>query len=241
MNIYPAIDLIHGKVVRLKHGDFYQMTVYSDDPVQVARSFMEQGAEYLHVVDLDGAREGEPENDAIIARIIAESGLKVEVGGGIREKDTIEKYLSMGAHQVILGTAALENGDFLHDAVDTYGEKIVVGVDVKDGFVAVKGWQELSDMRLDTFFQDLSAIGVGRIICTDISRDGGMMGSNQDLYRELVEEYPVRITASGGVTTLADIRALQSIAVEGAIIGKALYTGDIILSEAISLAKGDGR
>ncbi len=239
MNIYPAIDLIEGKAVRLVHGDFDRMTVYSDDPVQVARSFMEQGAQYLHVVDLDGAREGEPENDDLIARIIAESGLKVEVGGGIRDKETIEKYLDMGAYQVILGTAALENGDFLHDAVDTYGEKIVVGVDIKDGFVAVKGWQEVSDMRLDTFLQDLSAIGVGRIICTDISRDGGMMGSNQDLYRALVEEYPVRITASGGVTTLDDIRALRLIGVEGAIIGKALYTGGIDLAAAIHLAKGD--
>lgn len=239
MNIYPAIDLIEGKAVRLVHGDFDRMTVYSDDPVQVARSFMEQGAQYLHVVDLDGAREGEPENDDLIARIIAESGLKVEVGGGIRDKETIEKYLNMGAYQVILGTAALENGDFLHDAVDTYGEKIVVGVDIKDGFVAVKGWQEVSDMRLDTFLQDLSAIGVGRIICTDISRDGGMMGSNQDLYRALVEEYPVRITASGGVTTLDDIRALRLIGVEGAIIGKALYTGGIDLAAAIHFAKGD--
>ena len=239
MNIYPAIDLVQGKAVRLVHGDFDQMTIYSDVPVEVAKDFLTQGAQFLHVVDLEGARDGEPRNEGVIARIIQESGLIVEVGGGIRDKETIEKYLAMGARQVILGTAALEDADFLHDAVDIYGESIVIGVDVKDGFVAVEGWRELSDMRLDTFLQDLSAIGVGRIICTDISRDGAMAGANRDMYRELVEEYPVRITASGGVSTLDDIRALRHIGVEGAIIGKALYTGGIDLTVALHLAKGE--
>ena len=240
MKIYPAIDLMQGKAVRLLHGDYQQMTVYSDDPVATALHFKQQGAAYLHLVDLEGAREGEPENQEVIARIIQATGMKAEVGGGIRDMQTIQDYLCLGAHRIILGTAALENTDFLHDAVDIYGEKIVVGVDVRDGFVAIQGWMETSDVRLDTFIQDLSALGISRIICTDISRDGAMQGTNQELYQELVERYPMHITASGGISTLSDVETLKNMGLRSIIIGKALYTGDIDLAAALLIAKGEG-
>ena len=236
MNIFPAIDLIDGKAVRLFKGDYNQMTVYSENPAEVAVSFKEAGAKYLHLVDLDGARTGVPENLDTVRDIIKKSGLLAEVGGGIRSADTIEKYLSAGALRVILGTAALENRSLLCDLVKEYGAKIAVGVDLKDGFVAVKGWREVTNVKCDDFMADLESIGVKTVICTDISKDGAMGGTNRGMYRELSQKYGIDITASGGVSSLEDVSALADLKIYGAIIGKALYTKDIDLKAAIEIA-----
>ena len=236
MVIYPAIDLVGGRAVRLYKGDYAQMTVYSNDPVAVAKDFRSTGATHIHLVDLEGAKSGVPGNLDTIRRILAETDLFVEVGGGIRNMQTVEAYLSAGVDRVILGTAAVTDPDFLEAALQKYGEKIAVGVDLKDGCVAIKGWTETSALRAEAFFEKMQTLGVKTIICTDISRDGAMKGTNRQLYRELSEKYGVDLIASGGVSTLEDVRALAEMGLHGAIIGKAYYIGAIDLRTAIEVA-----
>lgn len=237
MNLFPAIDLVDGKAVRLIRGDYQQMTVYSDDPVSVAKGFAACGAKYLHVVDLEGARDGNTPNLGVIKRLIAESGLLVEVGGGIRSMDTVKAYIDAGAFRVIIGTAAVTDPDFLDAALRAYGEKIAVGVDIKDGMVAIKGWQEVSQLDCFAFCEQLTQKGVDCVICTDISKDGLLSGTNLSLYAELSSRFPIKITASGGVTTVEDVKKLTEMKLYGAILGKALYTGAIDLSNALQAAK----
>ena len=237
MIIFPAIDLYDGKAVRLYKGDYKNMTVYSDDPLSVARDFEEAGATHVHMVDLEGAKDGTTPNLDIVARVARETALFVEIGGGIRSMETVKKYVSAGVRRVILGTAAVNDPDFLRAAVAEYGELISVGADVKDGYIAIKGWLEQSNVTLDEFVSQMQSIGVRHMICTDISRDGAMRGTNLELYRQLSAKYSMDITASGGVSTLEDIRALRKMELYGAIIGKAYYTGDIKLGEALEVAK----
>lgn len=236
MKIFPAIDLYQGRAVRLLKGDYRQLTVYSDDPLSVARGFEAAGAEWVHLVDLEGARDGGTPAFGLVAAVARETGLKVEIGGGIRDEETVEKYLDAGVCRVILGTAAVENRGFLETAVRRFGEKIAVGVDVRDGFVAVKGWTELSGKTLEGFCGELQELGVKTVICTDISRDGAMRGTNRALYEGLSRRFSVDFIASGGVSTLADVRALRDMGLYGAILGKALYTGAIDLKQAIEEA-----
>lgn len=237
MNIFPAIDLIGGKAVRLYKGDYDRKTVYSDNPLGVAMGFREAGAEYLHLVDLDGAKSGMAENLALISDIIQKSGLRVEVGGGIRTEETIAQYVEIGVLRVILGTVAVTNRPFLEEMLARYGEKIAVGVDIKDGMVATHGWVNTSDMDCFTFMEDLQKMGVKTVICTDISRDGAMAGTNLDLYRKLLDRFSIDIVASGGVSSMADVKALREMDIYGAILGKALYVGGIDLAEAIRSVK----
>ena len=237
MHIFPAIDLYGGKAVRLYKGDYAQMTVYNDDPSAVAEDFCRAGAKYLHLVDLEGAKTGLTPNLDTIVNIIRKTDMFVEVGGGIRNMQTVDTYLSAGVNRVILGTAAVQDPAFLREAVAKYGDRIAVGVDLKDGFVAIKGWTESSAYTADAFFAHLQKIGVSTVICTDISRDGAMQGTNRELYRRLSKAYSVQIIASGGVTDISDIHALREMDLYGAIIGKAYYTGVIDLKEAIEVAK----
>lgn len=237
MTIFPAIDLLEGQAVRLYKGDYSKKTVYSDDPVGLAASFREMGATHLHAVDLSGAREGSADAFPIVQRIARESGLLVEVGGGIRDEETVERYLSAGVWRVILGTAALKDGALLEKLLLRYGKRIAVGVDLRDGKVAVRGWLETSDETGDSFLARMESLGVRGIICTDIARDGAMEGTNRGLYKALSEKYPFQIVASGGISTLDDLKALRSYGIFGAIVGKALYTGAIDLQEAIEVCK----
>jgi len=237
MNIFPAIDLIDKKAVRLLKGDYDKVTVYSDSPVDVAKGFEALGAEYLHTVDLDGAKSGLTPNFEVVKDIIENTSLKVEIGGGIRSMETIDKYVSIGVYRVILGTAATENLGFLKEAVGKYGEKIAVGADIKDGFVAIRGWLEKSEYTIDEFCKVLSEIGVKSVIVTDVTKDGAMQGTNVDLYKQLSEKFDLDFVASGGVSSMEDIKRLKKMNLGGAIIGKALYTGDIDLKEAIELSK----
>lgn len=233
MYIYPAIDLYEGKAVRLFKGDYAQMTVYSDNPAEVAKGFAAVGAKHIHLVDLEGAKKGEPANLETIEKIIASADLFVEVGGGIRNMQTIESYLSIGVDRVILGTAAVTDPAFLEEALKTYGEKIAVGVDIKDGYVAIKGWTEKSSVTAEDFFARMEKLGVKTVICTDISRDGAMKGTNRELYKALSETYAIDLIASGGVSTMEDVKALADMKLHGAIIGKAYYIGAIDLKEAV--------
>lgn len=237
MLLFPAIDLYEGKAVRLFKGDYAQMTIYSDNPVEVAKGFKAAGANYLHVVDLEGAKTGDTPNFEVIANIVKESGLNVEVGGGIRSLDVVKKYIDAGVLRVILGTAAITQPDFLEEAVKLYGEKVAVGVDVKDGKVAIKGWTEVSEYSCNDFCEKLAGIGVKTIICTDISKDGVLGGTNLALYKELSEKFSMDIIASGGVSSLDDVAKLNEMDMYGAILGKALYTGNIDLAEAIALVR----
>jgi len=237
MIIYPAVDLYEGKAVRLVQGDYAKMTVYENDPLDAALHFREAGAQWVHLVDLEGARDGTTPNLETVLRIRRESGLKAEIGGGIRTMETVEKYLSEGLDRVILGTAALEDEDFLRQALARYGNRIAVGVDILDGQVAVRGWREKSGTDAFSFCEKLQETGLSTLISTDISRDGAMRGANRALYRELQEKFSMNIVASGGVSSLDDVRALASLDLYGAIIGKALYTGDIDLKEAIEVAE----
>ena len=236
MFIYPAIDLYDGKAVRLYKGDYAQMTVYSENPAEVAKAFAAAGSRHIHLVDLEGAKKGEPANLDTIRSIIDAADLFVEVGGGIRSMDTIESYLSIGVDRVILGTAAVTDPEFLEAALAKYGEKIAVGVDLKDGFVAIKGWTETSALTADAFFAKMEQLGVKTIICTDISRDGAMKGTNRELYKALSEKYAIDLIASGGVSSLEDVQALAEMNLHGAIIGKAYYIGAIDLKTAIEVA-----
>ena len=237
MYIYPAIDLYGGKAVRLYKGDYAQMTVYSDDPVSVARDFAAAGASHIHLVDLEGAKIGKPANLDTIAKIVEATGLFAEVGGGIRDMETVDSYLSIGVSRVILGTAAVKDPVFLQAALDKYGEKIAVGVDLKDGYVAIKGWTETSNLKTEDFFEKMQNMGVKTIICTDISRDGAMKGANRELYRELSSKFAIDLIASGGVSSMEDVTALAEMKLHGAIIGKAYYIGAVDLKQAVEAAK----
>ena len=237
MFIYPAIDLYEGKAVRLYKGDYDRMTVYSDHPPEIAKAFAAAGAGHIHLVDLEGAKKGSPANLETIEKIIAGTDLFVEVGGGIRTMQTVDAYLSIGVDRVILGTAAVENPAFLEGALAKYGEKIAVGVDLKDGYAAIKGWTEKSGLTAEGFFDKMQALGVKTVICTDISRDGAMKGTNRELYRELSEKYSIDLIASGGVSSMEDVKALREMNLHGAIIGKAYYIGAIDLKEAVEVAK----
>ncbi|MBE6706583.1 MAG: 1-(5-phosphoribosyl)-5-[(5-phosphoribosylamino)methylideneamino]imidazole-4-carboxamide isomerase [Ruminococcaceae bacterium] len=238
MYIIPAIDLIGGKAVRLQKGDYNKVTVYSDSPAEVAESFERDGAKMLHVVDLDGAKDGTTANFDTVKEIIRRTGLSVEIGGGVRNIERVKKYIDIGVDRVIIGTAAVTDPDFLKEAVKLYGEKIVVGVDVKDGYVAIKGWLEVSEVSCNDFCKHLCELGVKTVICTDISKDGMMSGTNLELYRDLSRRFGMNIIASGGVSSLDDVRALGKMNIYGAILGKALYTGAVKLTDAVSVAEG---
>ena len=235
MNIFPAIDIIGGKAVRLERGDYAKMTVYSDSPVEVAKSFEAAGAEYLHVVDLEGAKDGTTPNLETIMKIVKETSLKVEIGGGVRSDEVLKAYVDAGVYRVILGTAAVKDPDFLEKSVRTYGKKVAVGVDLADGMVAIKGWREVSALSCEEFFERLEELGVSTVICTDISKDGLLGGANIELYRSLSKKFKIDIIASGGVSSLEDITKLREMKLYGAILGKALYTGKVDLKEAIKL------
>lgn len=237
MVIYPAIDLYNGKAVRLYKGDYAQMTVYNENPVAVALDFKAAGASHIHLVDLEGAKSGTTPNLATVCAIKEATGLFCEIGGGVRSMEVVKAYLEAGVDRVILGTAAVTDEAFLKTAVAAYGEKIAVGIDIKDGYVAIKGWTEQSQEKAMDFCGKMEQLGVKTIICTDISRDGAMMGTNRDLYRQLSEQFDLDIIASGGVSTLEDVQALAAMDIHGAIIGKAYYTGAIDLKEAIEVAK----
>ena len=237
MLIFPAIDLLEGQAVRLLKGDYTQKTVYSDDPVQVAKDFKAQGATCIHIVDLEGAKDGTTPNLPIVCAIKEQTNLFCEIGGGIRSMDVIRRYMDAGIDRVILGTAAVANKELLQQAVAEYGEKIAVGVDIKDGKVAVKGWLVDSGLDAFDFCREMVAIGIKTLICTDISKDGAMQGTNRELYRELAKEFSVQITASGGVSTIDDVKALRAMDLYGAIIGKAYYIKAIDLAEAIEVAR----
>ncbi len=237
MLIFPAIDLYEGKAVRLYKGDYANMTVYSSDPLSVARDFEAAGATWIHMVDLEGAKEGTTPNLGVVASVAQNTGLKVEIGGGIRSMETVKTYLDAGVSRVILGTAAVTNPEFLKEALATYGEKIAVGVDIKEGKVAIKGWLETSEDDAMTFCQKMQDLGVSTVICTDISRDGAMQGSNNQLYAGMAERFSLQIIASGGVSSMDDVNRLRSMNLYGAIVGKAYYTGAINLKEAIEESK----
>ena len=237
MYIFPAIDLYDKKAVRLYKGDYNEMTVYSENPIEIALDFKASGAEFIHVVDLEGAKDGTTPNISVVEKIAKESGLFVEVGGGIRDMGVLEKYFSAGVSRAILGTAAVNDEEFLKTAVSKYGEKIAVGADVKDGYIAIKGWTQKSEYTLDAFFEKMQALGVKTIICTDISKDGAMRGTNLKMYRELSKKYSLDIVASGGVSTLSDVSELAKMNLYGAIIGKAYYTGAVSISDAVKVAK----
>lgn len=237
MLIFPAIDLLEGEAVRLYQGDYNKKTVYNTDPLEVAMDFKNQGATCIHLVDLEGAKSGETPNIETVLRIKKEAGLFCEIGGGIRDMKTVARYLDSGLDRVIIGTAAVTDKAFLKEALREYGEKIAVGIDIKDGSVAIKGWTSDSGLDAFSFFGNMVEEGVRTVICTDISKDGAMMGTNRELYRELSGRFGIDITASGGVSSIEDIKALRAMNLYGAIIGKAYYTGAVSLREAIEEAK----
>lgn len=237
MIILPAIDLYGKKAVRLYKGDYEKMTVYSDSPLSVAEDFEKSGAGYIHMVDLEGAKDGTTPNISVVAQVAEKTRLKIEIGGGIRSVEVIEKYLNAGVNKVILGTAAVTDRAFLTEAVKRYGQAVAVGADVKDGFVAIRGWKEKSAFTLSDFMKDMQDVGVKNIICTDISKDGAMQGTNLSLYKELSEKYQMDITASGGISGIEDIEALKEMCIYGAIVGKAYYEGALDIAHAIEVAK----
>ena len=237
MKLYPAIDLYEGKAVRLFKGEYQQMTVYSENPAEIALDFQNCGASCIHMVDLEGAKFGTTPNLHVIQKVLETTDLFVEVGGGIRTMETVDAYLSLGVNRVILGTAAVTDRAFLETALQKYGEKIAVGVDLKDGYVAIKGWTEKSQWTADAFFADLEKLGVSTVICTDISRDGAMRGTNRQLYKELSQKYNIQLIASGGVSSIDDVKALNAMNLHGAIIGKAYYPGAIDLRQALEVCR----
>lgn len=236
MIIFPAIDVIGGKAVRLLRGEYDKKTEYGD-PCYFAEEFKRQGATHIHTVDLDGAKAGKAVNFEVITAIKKKTDLFVEIGGGVRDLETIKKYIDGGIDRVILGTSAAGDGEFLKSAVENFGDKIAVGADVKDGFIAVKGWTEKSGEDLFSFLKRISAAGVKTVICTDVSKDGALCGTNVRLYEEISSRFSMDVTASGGVTDIDDIKKLKSLGLYGAIIGKAYYSGRISLADAIKVAK----
>lgn len=237
MLIYPAIDIFSGKAVRLFKGDYAQMTVYNENPEEVALDFLNNGATHIHLVDLEGAKSGETPNIETVIKIKKTTKLFCEIGGGIRSIEVIDRYISAGIDRVILGTAAVTNEGFVEEAVQKYGEKIAVGIDIKDGLVAIKGWTETCNIDAFTFCEKMQSIGVKTIICTDVSKDGAMLGSNHQLYRDLSNRFSLNIIASGGVSSIEDIKKLSELKLYGAIVGKAYYTGAVSLKEAIEVAQ----
>ena len=237
MRIFPAIDLYDKKAVRLYKGDYAQMTVYSENPIEIARDFEAAGAKFIHMVDLEGARDGTTPNLHIVREIAQKTALFTEIGGGIRSMETVRAYLEAGVDRVILGTAAVTDEAFLKEAIAAFGERIAVGVDIKDGKVAIKGWLETAEWDALAFCERLQSLGVKTVISTDISRDGAMQGANHALYRTLSERFGMQFVASGGVSSIEDVKALAARGLYGAIIGKAYYTGAIQLAEAIEVAK----
>ena len=233
MLLFPAIDLYEGKVVRLLKGDYNRMTVYSDAPVHVAQEFAASGITHIHLVDLEGARSGETPNLETVLRVKEITGLFCEIGGGVRSMEVVRRYLDAGIDRVILGTAAVTDEAFLKEAVEEYPGQIAVSVDIRDGCVAIRGWEEKTKLYAFDFIDKLCTMGVDTVICTDISRDGAMHGTNRRLYKDLTEQFKINITASGGVSTLEDIRALHSLGLYGSIIGKAYYTGAVDLKAAL--------
>lgn len=238
MLVFPAIDMYGGKAVRLYRGDYEQMTVYSDDPVSVARDFVLAGAEQIHMVDLEGARDGDMPNLGTVREIYKATGAFIELGGGIRSLDALARVFDAGVSRAILGTAAVSDPAFLEAAVAKYGNKIAAGCDLRDGVVAVKGWLESSGVTADEFFSRMTALGIDTIICTDIARDGAMRGANAALYGEIMAAHPgIKLVASGGVSGMEDIGRLRALNLYGAIVGKAYYTGAIDLKKAVEAAK----
>ena len=237
MVIYPAIDLFDGKAVRLYKGDYTRMTIYNEDPVAVALDFQKKGATHIHLVDLEGAKAGTTPNLETVCAIKKATGLFCEIGGGVRSMEVVRRYLDAGIDRVILGTAAVTDESFLRSAVAEFSEKIAVGIDIRDGYVAIKGWTEKSQEKALDFCGKMQKLGVRTLICTDISRDGAMEGANHSLYQELAETFSMNIIASGGVSAMEDVKRLAAMDIHGAIIGKAYYTGAIDLAEAIGVAK----
>ncbi len=236
MKIFPAIDLYEKKAVRLYKGDYREMTVYSEDPLSVAKDFEAKGAEWIHMVDLEGARDGTMPNLCMVEKIARNTSLSVELGGGIRSIDAIDRCFAAGVKRVILGTAAVTDPEFLRLSVSLWGDKIAVGADVKDGCIAIRGWQETAPLTLDAFLEEMVKIGVCTVICTDISKDGAMKGANVELYAALCRRYPLQFVASGGVSDLKDIQVLAGMGLYAAILGKAYYTGAVDLEKAIEVA-----
>ena len=236
MIIIPAIDMISGKPVRLYQGDYAKSEVVAESVLDTALSFEKAGASYIHMVDLEGARDGGTPNLPVVEQVARETGLFVEVGGGVRSMETIARYFAAGADRVILGAAAVSDEALLREAAAKFGEKIAVGADVRDGFIAIKGWLEKSELSLAAFLEKMQSIGIKTVICTDISRDGAMQGTNLELYARLNACYDMQIVASGGVSSLEDLRKLKEIGLFGAIIGKAYYTGAIDLREALEVS-----
>ena len=237
MKIFPAIDLFGGKAVRLFKGEYDKLTVYSDTPLSVARDFLNEGCEYMHIVDLEGAKDGTTPNLELIKTLVKESGLFCEVGGGIRSLEVVKRYIDAGVERVILGTAAVTDREFLKQALALYGEKIAVGVDLKDGYVAIKGWTQKSSLEGFAFMKELEELGVKTVILTDISKDGAMAGANHALYAAVNKRLSLNVIASGGVSSIEDVKRLRDIGTYGAIVGKAYYVGAIKLSEACEVAK----
>ena len=237
MKLFPAIDIRNKQVVRLTYGDYDQMTVYSSEPVAIAKDFLSKGADCLHVVDLDGAKDGVMSNFDTIKEVLSVKGLFTEIGGGIRTEEAIAKYVEAGAGRVILGTIAVEDPKFLEDMVKKYGKKIAVGIDSKDGFVRTRGWLENSGISTMDFCTRMRDLGVGAIICTDISKDGALKGTNMELYKELSQLEGIDVVASGGITYYNEIEALAKMNISGAILGKALYTGALDLEKALKIVK----
>lgn len=239
MNLFPAIDLYEGKAVRLYKGRYEDMTVYSEDPGSIGEDFARAGASHIHIVDLEGAKEGTTPNFETVLDIKQRSGCFCEIGGGIRSMDVVKKYMDAGIDRVILGTAAVTDRAFLEEALAVCGDRIAVGVDIRDGCVSIKGWTQDSGLDAFDFCQEMQDLGVKTLIVTDISKDGAMKGTNRDLYRELAFRFELQITASGGVSDMEDVKALAELDLYGAIIGKAYYIGAIDLKEAVALAEGE--
>ncbi len=235
MILFPAIDIRKGKCVRLTQGQYDEITIFSDDPVSMALQFQKAGAEFLHVVDLDGAR-GETNNRKIISDIAKALDIPVQTGGGIRTMADIDDVLSLGLARVILGTSAVKNPDLVSEAVKKYGNKIIVGIDAKDGYVAIEGWEKTSSFKALDFAAEMEALGVATIIYTDIATDGMLTGPNLYAMEEMVKRVKMDVIASGGVASVKDIRKLKETNVAGVIVGKALYTGDVDLKQALLVA-----
>jgi phosphoribosylformimino-5-aminoimidazole carboxamide ribotide isomerase len=236
MQILPAIDIFEKKAVRLFKGNYAEMTVYGT-PLEIACSFEEKGASYIHLVDLEGARAGEPSNFETVSSVISSAKIPCEIGGGIRNINTVDKYVNAGADRIILGTSAVSDKAFLKESIKEFGTKIAVGVDARDGIVSISGWTQQSGIPTLDFIGEMLSLGIDTIICTDISKDGALAGTNTALYREILSKYTLKLIASGGVTTIDDIKELKECGTYGAILGKAVYNGNIDLCEAIAVGE----
>ena len=237
MRIYPAIDIIDGACVRLVQGDYSQKTKFADNPVEIAKKFESCGAEFIHLVDLDGARCGTMPNFPLVCEIAKSVSIPVEIGGGIRDMQAVSKYLENGVYRVIIGTSAISNPEFVKEAVSKYKDRIVVGIDAKDGYVATNGWESVSKITALELAKQMEEIGVKTIIYTDIATDGMLKGPNLEAMKEMSEAVSLDVVASGGVSCLEDIKNLKDCGVEGVIVGKAIYTKKVSLSEAIKIAE----